>query len=420
VENAPVTREIEIALPADLPPSQAYWLEDAPEKGTYVVRQQRLIGLPRNPPVLSARFLLQAGSQTLAYSVPVEYRFTDPVEGDVYRPPAIVPEVTVDTGFSLLVFPDAGPRHLRVRVHSHKDGARGALRLAAPAGFRVTPDRLAFNLPKKDDDVTLDFTVTPPVPAASGTLAVLHEDGRSARSLVIVSHAHIPQQTLLPRAELRLARVDLDLPVRRIGYVMGAGDEVPAVLRQLGLSVTLLDDEDLATRDLRSFDAIVTGVRAYNTRASLRTAQPRLLRYVEAGGTLLVQYNTDRGLLATQLGPFDLKLSRERVSEETAEVRLLAPDHPLLRVPHRITAEDFEGWVQERGLNFPDTWDQHLTPLLAMHDQGEPDRTGALLVARHGKGTYIYTGLAFFRQLPAGVPGALRLFVNLLAAGRAR
>jgi hypothetical protein len=162
----------------------------------------------------------------------------------------------------------------------------------------------------------------------------------------------------------------------------------------------------------------VTGVRAYNTREALRVAEPRLLRYVEAGGTLVVQYNTDRGLLTAELGPFELTLSRDRVSEETAEVRLLDPGHPLLRSPHRIAAEDFEGWVQERGLNFPSTWDKRLEPLLAMHDQGEPDRMGALLVVRHGKGTYIYTGLSFFRQLPAGVPGALRLFVNLLAAGR--
>jgi len=200
--------------------------------------------------------------------------------------------------------------------------------------------------------------------------------------------------------------------------VMGAGDEIPGILRQLGMSVTLLDDEALATRDLRGFDAIVVGVRAYNTRSALHESQARLLRYVEAGGTLVAQYDVDRGLVVDQLGPFDLKLSRDRVTEEDAAVRVLDPEHPLLRFPHRIEPRDFQGWVQERGLYFASSWDKRYKALLAMHDENEPDRTGGLLVASYGKGTYIYTGLAFFRQLPAGVPGALRLFINLLAGGR--
>lgn len=417
-ENAPVAQEIESVLPRDLAPSQPYWLDEPPVHDTYVVTHARLIGRPRDPAPLSARFVLRAGSQELTYTVPAEYRFTDPVEGDVYRAAVVVPAVTVDLGEPPLLFPSASPRVLKLRVHSHSAGAKGALRLSVPEGWRIAPQRVEYAFTRRDEEAVSELTVTPPSATGTGALGVFLDDGQPARSLTLIDHPHIPQRTLLPRARLNLVRVDLARPVRQVGYVMGAGDEIPDILRQIGMNVTLLDDEALATRDLAAFEVIVVGVRAYNTRAALRTTQARLLRYVESGGTLVVQYDTDRGLVAEQLGPFELKLSRDRVTEEDAAVRLLDPAHPLLRSPHRIEAGDFDGWVQERGLYFAGSWDSHYTPLLAMHDANEPDRTGGLLVARYGKGTYIYTGLAFFRQLPAGVPGALRLFVNLLAGGR--
>ena len=416
--NAPVTQELEVNLPHDLVPSQPYWLEEMPAHDTYVVANKRLIGQPRGPAALSARFVVRAGSQELIYNVPVEYRLIDPVEGDVYRAVVVVPAVTVDLGETPLIFPDASPRIVKVRVRGHVAGANGALRLRAPEGWRVAPERAPFALARQDEEAVLEFAVTPPRATSTGTLVALFDDGQPARSLSVISHPHIPQRTLLPAAQLTLVRVDLARPVRQIGYVMGAGDEIPGILRQLGMSVTLLDDEALATRDLRGFDAIVVGVRAYNTRSALHESQARLLRYVEAGGTLVAQYDVDRGMVVDQLGPFDLKLSRDRVTEEDAAVRVLDPEHPLLRFPHRIEPRDFQGWVQERGLYFASSWDKRYKALLAMHDENEPDRTGGLLVASYGKGTYIYTGLAFFRQLPAGVPGALRLFINLLAGGR--
>jgi LmbE family N-acetylglucosaminyl deacetylase len=416
--NAPVTQEIEVSLPQDAAPSQPYWLEEPPVHDTYAVTNARLIGQPRGPAALSARFVLRAGSQELVYNVPVEYRLVDPVEGDVYRDVVVAPAVTVDLGEAPLIFPDASPRTVKVRVRAHVVGAKGALRLSAPEGWRVTPERAPFTFTRQDEEAVLGFRVAPPRATSTGTLMASLDDGQAARSLSVISHPHIPQRTLLPHAQLTLVRVDLARPVRQIGYVMGAGDELPGILRQLGMNVTLLDDEALATHDLAGFEAIVVGVRAYNTRSALRESQARLLRYVEAGGTLVAQYDVDRGLVVDRLGPFDLKLSRERVTEEDAAVRMLEPAHPLLRSPHRIEPRDFEGWVQERGLYFASSWDKRYKALLAMHDAGEPDRTGGLLVAPYGKGAYIYTGLAFFRQLPAGVPGALRLFINLLAGGR--
>ncbi len=416
--NVPVAQEVESALPRDLAPSQPYWLDEPPAHDTYVVTHARLIGRPRDPAPLWARFVLRAGSQELTYTVPAEYRFTDALEGDVYRAAVVVPAATVDLGEPPLVFSSSSPRVLKLRVRSHGAGVKGALRLIVPAGWRIAPERVEYAFTGQDEEAVFELTVTPPSATGTGTLDVLLDDGQPARSLAVINHSHIPQRTLLPRARLTLVRVDLARPVRQVGYVMGAGDEIPGILRQLGMNVTLLDDEALATRDLATFEAIVMGVRAYNTRAGLRATQTRLLRYVESGGTLVVQYNTDRGLVAEQLGPFELKLSRDRVTEEDAAVRVLDATHPLLCFPHRIESRDFDGWLQERGLYFAGSWDGRYTPLLAMHDENEPDRTGGLLVARYGKGTYIYTGLAFFRQLPAGVPGALRLFVNLLAGGR--
>ena len=266
----------------------------------------------------------------------------------------------------------------------------------------------------------LRFTVIPPAGPAAGTVrAEATVDGATfSHDVVRIDYPHIPPIALAPAAEARLVREDTLVRAKRIGYVMGSGDEVPEALRQLGLEVTLLSDEELATAPLGRYDAIVAGVRAYNTRKRLATVQSRLLDYVKDGGTYVVQYNTSQELVTPDAGPFPLKLSRDRVTVEEAPVRLLDPDHPLLSVPNRIGPRDFEGWVQERGLYFPGSWDERYEALLAMADPGEKETKGALLVARHGKGTFVYTGLAFFRQLPAGVPGAYRLFANLVSAAK--
>ncbi len=419
--NVPESHSLTLTVPPDTKPTQPAWLEEPSANGTYILHDQRLIGLPRLPPPFVARFVLRCGGQELAYDVPLELRYTDPVEGDVYRALSIVPKVTVDLGEELAVFPEARARTLRLRVRSHRDGASGALRLVVPQGWNARPERFPFDLARAGDETAFDVIVTPPQATGSGRLDVVldGEAEQPARSLITLRHPHIPELTLLPRAGWHLVRADVACAARRVGYVMGAGDELPAVLRQLGLNVTLLDDEALLTADLKPFDAIVTGVRAYNTRDVLRVAQARLLRYVEGGGTLVAQYNTERGLVTDQLGPFPLTLSRDRVTDETAPVSLLTPSDASLRAPNVIGPEDFGGWIQERGLYFPRTWDAHYTPLLEMHDPGEPEqRQGALLVAHYGRGVYVYTGLAFFRQIPAGVPGALRLFANLLSAGR--
>ncbi len=217
---------------------------------------------------------------------------------------------------------------------------------------------------------------------------------------------------------MKVVKLDIKTEGKRIGYMMGAGDEVPAALQSLGYEVILLNDDLDNGQDLTPFDAIVTGVRAYNTRENLRLAKEKLMRYVEGGGTLVVQYNVASNQLANIIGPYPLTIGRDRVCVETAPVVFPAPGHPLLNLPNKITAKDFEGWIQERGLHFASQWDDRYDAVLSSHDPDEPERKGGLLYARYGRGVFIYTGYAWFRQLPAGVAGAFRLFANLISAGK--
>jgi hypothetical protein len=236
--------------------------------------------------------------------------------------------------------------------------------------------------------------------------------------LVEIAYPHTGNATLFPEARILAVRLPLDVPGGRIGYVMGAGDEIPVFLRGIGYDVVEFDDEMLESADLSSYAAIVTGVRAYNTRERLPYARSRLMEYVRDGGTLIVQYNVTSGLLTEDIGPFPFTIGRERIADETARISFVDPDHQLLHFPNEISDADFDGWVQERGLYFARHWDESYEPVLSGHDPGESDAAGGLLFTRYGEGVFIYSGYAWFRQLPAGVPGAYRLFVNMISAGK--
>ena len=419
--NQPVSQELTVTAPANY--SQPYWLAEEPGKGLYNVREQTLIGTPENSPPLEMYVSVAFGadSTTVAFPVPVVYRWTDRLRGDLYRPVVVVPAVAVNLEEKTLVFPDRQARQVRVTLKSNVSGeTKGALLLRLPAGWSSSPVEVFATLKGKDDEFKATFNVTPPPGTGQGRLAADFHSGKVfTRGMQEIDYPHIPRQTLFPPAEAELVRVDLQRRGSRVAYVMGSGDEIPEALRQVGYDVTLLSDEDLDAADFSRFDAVIVGVRAYNTRAALRKNQRRLLEYVERGGTLVVQYNTpDRTLEGAQLGPYPFKLTQDRVTDEDAAVTLLAPDDPILNAPNKITPADFDGWVQERGLYFASDFDARYTPLFSAHDPGEQDLKGSTLVARYGKGTYVFTSLAFFRQLPAGVPGAYRLFVNLISAGR--
>ena len=414
-------KTLEVSLPADLRDSEPYWLREHGTPGMFRVDDASLIGLPENPPALAASFGVEVDGSSFTVERPVVYKWTDPARGERYRPFEIVPAVTVEFDAKTLLFPDAKPRDVAVRLRAGRANAAGAVRLEAPQGWSVTPDSRAFSLKEKDATQAVSFTVKPPVTPSSATLRAAAEvDGkRFDRGLVKIEYDHIPTQTILPPAEAKVVRLALERAGQQIGYVQGAGDAIPASLRQLGYAVTELTTSDLTPERLKRFDAVVLGVRAYNTLQDIRFRQQALFDYANAGGTLVVQYTTPQEIKVDAPLPIPLKLSRDRVSEETAEVKVLLPDNVVVNRPNKIGPADFDGWVQERGLYFANEWDPAYQAILSCHDANEPPRNGGLLVAPYGKGHVVYTGYSWFRQFPAGVPGAIRLFVNLLSLGRA-
>ncbi len=409
-----------VSLRPDSRTTEPYWLRRRPLAGSFDAEAGGLTGSPENPPALTADFHLMMAGHRLRYTVPVVHRWVDPVAGERYRSFEIVPPVTMRFDQGAYLFADAAARELKVTVQSGSARVDGMLMLRLPPGWSSTPASVSVSLSAGEADTTVRFLVTPGAGSAAATVGAEFEMGgtRYDRSLVRLDYPHVPIQTLLPPAEAHILRTDLRIAGRAVGYLMGSGDQGPEALEQMGFDVTLLDDDDVENSDLARFDAIVAGVRVYNTRPRLRALQRRLLDYVSAGGRLVVQYNTAEQALQNKLGPFPFQISRERVTVEEASVEMKAADHPLLAAPNRIGPADFAGWVQERGLYFASPWDARYDVVLSSHDPGEPARDGGLLFARHGKGEFVYTGYAFFRQLPAGVPGAWRLFANLVSHTR--
>ena len=423
--NEAAGKQVSLRIPEFALYSEPEWLRRSSSGALYNIHDPRVIGMPQAPPVLEATFYLRTSkSVELPFRRPVIYRWVDHARGERSRSLQIVPGVAVSFAQLNMIFPSSAERDVSVRLQSNVPDASGSATLEVPQGWRVSPASAPFAIKRSGQQITLRFELTPPAnPSGGEVVAKVEFGGKSiSNGMQEISYPHIPIQMSYPKARMRVERADVQLLSKRIGYIMGAGDKVPTALEQLGATVSLLSEGELVSADLSQFDAVVTGVRAVNTRQDLRAARQRLLEYVEAGGTLVVQYNTLSRRSRTQavLGPYPLTLSRDRVSVEEAPVTFPSPDHPLLQAPNRITERDFEGWVQERGLYFMSEWDERYQPVLQCNDPGEPPRLGGMLYARYGKGVYIFTGYSWFRQLPAGVPGAYRIFANLVSAGKVR
>ncbi len=417
--NEPKDFEVKIPVPAGTAVTQPLWLREPHGPGTYTIPEQPMIGKPEAPARLTVDADVKVGGTTIRYTVPVLYRWTDRVEGELYRAAEIVPPVTANPESTLYVFPDLQPKAVDLILRSGRSNVSGSVSLQLPEGWSSKPASVPFTMDAAGAEQSVSFKVTPaagPARAAMKVLVSLGGAPAEAMRMETIDYPHIPREDLFPAASADLVRTDIETRGRRIGYVTGSGDEVPDALRQLGYQVGLLTDDILDAGDLSAYDAIVIGVRAFNTRDRLINQQSRLLDYVKAGGTLVVQYNTLEQRLQGRIGPWPMEISHDRVTVEEAPMKVLVPDSPLLNEPNAIGAADFEGWVQERGLYFPRTWDPHYTPLFESHDPGEEPLRGALLYSRYGKGMFIETGISFFRQLPAGVPGAYRLFANLVSA----
>ncbi|HEX4630054.1 MAG TPA: PIG-L family deacetylase [Chthoniobacterales bacterium] len=414
--NQFVTKDLSPTLPKDVASTQPYWLRKPPALGTYTVDDQKLIGLAENPPPFPMEVSLRVGDQELHYLADTEYRTVDRVIGEVHENLVIAPPVFANLQNSVFVFGDDKPKTIQVRVTASTGPVKGQLRLEAPKGWRVEPSSVAIDLPAAENESFSTFTIHAPAAASQGTLrAIVNTDGRDysfARERI--SYQHIGAHTLMPAAEAKIVRADIKTKGHLIGYIPGAGDDIPQSLEQIGYDVKVLDGPEIKAENLKRFDAVVLGIRAYNTQDRIASWQTELLEYVKAGGVVVAQYNTT-DLKTKQIGPFPLEISRDRVTDENAEVRILSPEHPVLNTPNRITADDFKGWVQERGLYFPEKWDSNWAALLSCNDPGEKPLDGGLLVAKSGQGYFIYTVYDWFRELPAGVPGAYRLFANMVS-----
>jgi len=418
--NELVTKDLSCRIPDDAPYSQPYWLRKPRALGTFAVADQKLIGLPENPPALPVEVVLQVSGQELRYTVDTKYRTVDTLPSEVPRPIVIAPPVFANVANNVLVFGTNESKTVSVQVTAATGPVKGELRLDVPQGWEVSPASVPVDFKAADAEMVGVFTVKPPNQNSEGTLrAIVSIDGRDySFERVRISYPHIGVQTLMPPAQAKLVRADIRKKGEHIGYIPGAGDDVPESLRQIGYSVKMLSEPEITAKNLAQFSAVVLGIRAYNTQDRISNWLPEVFAYVKDGGVVIAQYNTLADLKTNQLGPYPLEISRDRVTDENAQVRILAPNNPLMNTPNKITPKDFNGWVQERGLYFPDKWDPAWTPILSCNDPKEKPLDGGLLIAQSGKGFFIYTSYSWFRQLPAGVPGAYRLFANMLSLGK--
>jgi len=415
-----------VHIPDDMPYSEPYWLKNEPSRGMFHIGEQHLIGLPENPPAIEVSYTISVKGHSFIFKSSIIHKITDPIRGEVQTPFFITPPVFLNIEEKLYVFKSNESKVVRIKVGAGEKNITGSLSLVVPDGWKFQPQSFAFNIHKKGDEKTFDFIVYPPAKDVMGSIkAVATISGKVySKGLIKIGYDHIPLQMLFPDASVKCLNLDFHKKGEHIGYVMGTGDNVHSALVQMGYKVTFLKQEDMDADNLKKFDTIVLGIRAYNTIDGLKLHKKALMKYVHNGGNLVVQYNSVPGFNSLQknlldsIGPYPFVVSNERVTEVDAEVRFLKPDHPVLNMPNKITKKDFEGWVHERGLCFPKEWSSEYEAILSSNDHGEAPKDGGLLIARHGKGYYVYTTYAWFRELPSGVPGAYRIFANIISLGK--
>jgi hypothetical protein len=400
--------------------SSPYWLNEKSTMGMYHVNDKSILGYPEKSMKFPVKFHLSINDVDINFERNIVYKFNDPVDGEVYQPFTIVPVATCSIKEKVIIFSDQKTKKIPVHIRAGKDNIEGMITLNSPEDWVIKPQSHPFSVEKKGDQSIVYFEVSPPKEISEGQLnpIIQIEEKTYDKELHMLDYKYIPLQQVLMKSESKVVHLILQKKGENIGYIEGAGDAVPESLEQIGYQVTRIKPAEITYDKLVKFDAIVMGIRAYNTVPELEFKQVELNRYIENGGNLILQYNTSHRLITKDIAPFQIELSRDRVTDEFSEVSFLAPEHPILNYPNKISVNDFENWVQERGLYFPNKWAKEFTPLLGMNDKKNKLTKGALLVAPYGKGYYIYTGISFFRELPAGVPGAYRLFANMLSIGK--
>ncbi len=404
--NENVNVPIRLMIPTSEKISQPYWLQLPMNTGSYQIDNQAMIGKAQNDPLV-AKLYLSINDTKIDFDVPIQYKSNDPVKGEEYEPLFIIPRIEIYNAPQLALSINQKPVQIgsSLKVNSHIVNSYSKYVSHSDNVFQINGAKdTTFTVKNSEDPQQISW-------------AVKSDNISYDRYKKLIQYPHIPNVIYFPEAISKLVPIDLKIAGKRIGYIPGAGDKVPDALSQMGYWVTVLNQNDITSQNLKNFDAIVTGVRAYNIFEWLNDAYPVLMNYVKEGGVLLVQYNTNNniGPVKAKIGPFPFTISRNRVTDETAPVTFIDPQNRLLNYPNKISSKDFEGWIQERSTYHAIDFSSNYRALFNLHDAGESDQPGSLIYTDYGKGRFIYSGVVFFRELPAGVPGAFRIFANLLA-----
>jgi LmbE family N-acetylglucosaminyl deacetylase len=405
--NENFSKQLNVFIPADARISQPYWLEAPMTKGSFSVNDQALIGKPENDPQ-SAAVTVDVSGEKFVYDIPLKYKYNDPVKGEVYQPLFVIPSVEIKSNPGLALSLNNQPVEIDYSTIVNNSSGPVTVKKSLPSNVLETIKEkdawYSLKKPSEDGADTIKFTAS-----RNGQVYDSYKK--------VMQYSHIPDIIYFPKAESKMVSFDLKIAGKNIGYIPGAGDKVPDALLKMGYNVTTLTPSVLVSGKLQQFDAIVTGVRAYNIHEWLNDAYDALMNYVKEGGTLLVQYNTNNniGPVKAKIGPYPFTISRNRVTDENAAVTFLQTSGSYMNLPNKITGKDFDNWIQERSTYQATDFEKNYQALFEMHDAGEGPQNGSLIYTNYGKGKFIYCGLVFFRQLPAGVPGAYRLFANLLA-----
>ena len=399
--------------------SSPYWLKENIKSGMYQVEDYDLKGIPESPSPIKASLLVEINGVELDFKITANNRVTDPVKGEVITPFTVIPKLTINLDKSVFVFQNEKFKKIPVSITAHDKNIVGRLTLEIPNGWSVKPKYQNVNIKTKGQEVNYSFEVSSNNKDNSGIIKpIVNSNNKTfSNQLIKIDYPHIPKQFLIKPSYAKAFGINLKNNINEIGYIMGVGDKIPESLENIGVNVINIDPSKITFENIKNLKSIVLGIRAFNVVNELKFKNKILWKYVSNGGTLIIQYNTSRGLKTNEISPYKLKISRDRVTDENSNVKILNKSHPIFNYPNTIDKTDFNGWVQERGLYFPNAWDENFEPLLEMKDPNETLKKGSLLVASYGKGKIIYTGLSFFRELPAGVPGALKLFTNLLNYG---
>ncbi|HZV43392.1 MAG TPA: LmbE family protein, partial [Saprospiraceae bacterium] len=363
---------------------------------------------------------VQIEGYNIAFPVPVIFKTVDQTQGEIIKPVYITPPVTVEVESEALVFNESQPRVIPVVLKSIADTVSGTLFLKIDQpGWKIDPEKIDFTFLHSGESTSFPCTITPPANESRAMLMPsIDVNGHLFHHKIsVIDYDHLPYMSIVRESATPLQSLDIKITNRPIAYIDGAGDDVAASLRQIGYQVDVIDPALLSPEKLSHYQVVILGVRAFNTVDALSHKNTMLFDWVKQGGTMITQYNVNRPLVTQDIAPYPLTISRDRVTEENSPVNILQPDHPAMKFPNKITATDFDGWVQERGLYFSNAWDDHFIPLLEMHDTNENPIKGGLLVAPYGEGYYVYSGLSWFRHLPAGNPGPYRLLSNIISLG---